>query len=269
MSDSAAKTAPETKKPKQGRSPAYPAISLEKALGKAKDQYEKEGKYPAPMSSAFTAWGFGAKSSGGRDTRAALKYFGLATVEGDGETGKVKLTEDALRVILDEREDQTEKKTIIRRLALNPAIHKKLLEQYPDGIKSDATVEHFLVFEQGYNKSAAGEVVAEFKETAAFAELYKPATIADKEPEHEDDPLDGAKDVKPPEGGFRNPPLPPGNKVQTMAGERELTTGLLSKSAKFRLIVSGDVGVKEIERLIAKLEMDKEILAETDEGGEE
>jgi len=49
-----------------------------------------------------------------------------------------------------------------------------------------------------------------------------------------------------------------------MAGERELTTGLLSKTASFRLIVSGDVGAKEIERLIAKLELDKEILADSD-----
>jgi hypothetical protein len=45
---------------------------------------------------------------------------------------------------------------------------------------------------------------------------------------------------------------------------------LLSKTASFRLIVSGDIGVKEIERLIAKLQLDKEILAEPDKGdGEE
>jgi hypothetical protein len=48
------------------------------------------------------------------------------------------------------------------------------------------------------------------------------------------------------------------------AGERELMTGLLSKNASFRLVVSGDVGVKEIERLIAKLQLDKEILADLD-----
>jgi hypothetical protein len=47
-----------------------------------------------------------------------------------------------------------------------------------------------------------------------------------------------------------------------MEGERELTTGLLSKDASFRLIVSGSVGEKEIDRLIAKLTIDKEILAE-------
>jgi hypothetical protein len=54
-----------------------------------------------------------------------------------------------------------------------------------------------------------------------------------------------------------------------MAGERELTTGLLSKDANFRLIVSGPVGVKEIERLIRKLELDKEILAEQTSGNDE
>jgi len=47
--------------------------------------------------------------------------------------------------------------------------------------------------------------------------------------------------------------------------ERELTTGLLAKDASFRLIVTGNIGVKEIERLIKKLELDKEILAEQDD----
>ena len=50
-----------------------------------------------------------------------------------------------------------------------------------------------------------------------------------------------------------------------MEGERELTIGLLSKDASFRLIVSGPIGVREIERLIKKLELDKEILADDGE----
>ena len=38
---------------------------------------------------------------------------------------------------------------------------------------------------------------------------------------------------------------------------------MLAKGASFRLIVSGEIGVKEIERLIAKLELD-EILADAE-----
>lgn len=51
--------------------------------------------------------------------------------------------------------------------------------------------------------------------------------------------------------------------------ERELTAGRLSKDASFRLIVSGQVGVKEIDSLIAQLQGDKDILAEQDEGDDE
>jgi hypothetical protein len=52
-----------------------------------------------------------------------------------------------------------------------------------------------------------------------------------------------------------------------MTAERQLASGLLSKSATFRLIVSGAVGVKELEWLIAKLQVDRNILVEqrTDE----
>jgi len=39
---------------------------------------------------------------------------------------------------------------------------------------------------------------------------------------------------------------------------------MLSKQSSYRVIVSGPVGVAEIERLIAKIEMDKDILAESD-----
>ena len=42
--------------------------------------------------------------------------------------------------------------------------------------------------------------------------------------------------------------------------------GMLAKEASFRLIVTGNIGVKEIERLIQKLEIDKEILADLDDG---
>jgi hypothetical protein len=63
---------------------------------------------------------------------------------------------------------------------------------------------------------------------------------------------------------IKSDPSPKGNRK--MEGERELTTGLLSKSASFWLIVSGDVGVKEIERPIAKLQLDKEIPADPDGG---
>ena len=39
---------------------------------------------------------------------------------------------------------------------------------------------------------------------------------------------------------------------------------MLSKAASYRVIVSGAVGVAEIDRLLKKIEMEKEILADPD-----
>jgi len=43
--------------------------------------------------------------------------------------------------------------------------------------------------------------------------------------------------------------------------EREFCSGMLSEKTSFRLLVKGTVGSKEIERLIRKLEIDREILS--------
>lgn len=239
------------KKAKQGRSPGYPSINIQEAIAKAKALYAAEGKYPAPMPSAFTAWGFSMKSSGGRGVRASLKYFGLITVDGDNETGKVKLTDDALRIILDEREDQTEKNAIIRKLALLPSIHQALMAAYPNGLASDASVEHLLIFEQGYNKSAAAEVISEFKATAAYAGFYKPAIVADKS-----DPDTGNEDPQEedePDGKGKTPPadrIPPkGSQVKLMDGERVVFTEEGTPNQYLKLVASGDVDDVLLEAL--------------------
>jgi hypothetical protein len=251
MAEATEKAGPTATKAKQGRSPAYPGIPVGEAIGKAKALYDAQGKYAAPMPLAFTAWGSSAKSSAAREIRAALKYFGLITLEGDGETGKVKLTEDALRILLDDREDQTEKKAIIRRVALNPVVHKKLLEHFPEGIKSDASVEHFLVFEEGFNKTAAGAVVAEFKATADFAELYKPATIvvkSDLEPQTDDqseENVGGAGES----GKIPPKPLVPKGQVKIMDGERVAFTEEGQPGQYLKLIASGDVDDTMLEAL--------------------
>jgi hypothetical protein len=56
--------------------------------------------------------------------------------------------------------------------------------------------------------------------------------------------------------------VPPKQERRKMDGERTLLKGILSPDADFEVMVTGPVGVKEIERLIRKLEFDKEILAE-------
>jgi hypothetical protein len=103
--------------------------------------------------------------------------------------------------------------------------------------------------------------------TIAFAGLTNDGRIAPDSAEADDAGAETAEvsEIEPPARPVVAKPLPQARGIAVMENERELTTGLLSKDANFRLIVSGPVGVREIERLIRKLELDKEILADESE----
>jgi hypothetical protein len=47
--------------------------------------------------------------------------------------------------------------------------------------------------------------------------------------------------------------------------ERQFSSGVLSVTTRYRLIVTGDVGLKEIGKLIRILQLQKEILEESDD----
>lgn len=238
---------------RQGRSPAYPSVSLAVALEKARAQYDIEGKYPAPLPSAFKAWGYSPKSSGGRDVRASLRYFGLIVIEGEGDMAKARLTEDALRVLTDKREDQTEKNGIIRRLALNPTAHKKLWAKFPEGIKSVPTAVHYLQWEESYNESAALALIEEFKETAAFARLYEPditEDIQDPDSALDDQSEDDPRKVDQGDDRTRDKPPPvPKGQVAVMEGERVAFIEESQPGQYLKLIASGSIDDFMLEAL--------------------
>jgi len=169
-----------TKRRQAGRSPSYPSFAIKEGLAKVEALRAKEGDYAAPLTSAFAAWGYGEKSSGGRQTLATLRYYGLIDVAGEGDARKIKVSDIARRILLDQREDDSEKKRLIRQVALTPAAHKALFDEYPTGLASDGSVHHFLVFNLQFNPDAARELLAEFKETAEFVGLYKPSPDVDK-----------------------------------------------------------------------------------------
>ena len=250
-----AEQAPTAKKKQQGRSPAYPSVTIAAALAKAKALYDAEGKYPTPMAQAVKHWGYSDKSSGGRLLRAAMRYYGLITVEGDADNGMVKLTPDALSYLLDSREDQTEKKQLVRKLALNPAVHKKLVAQYPEGIISDGNAKHYLVMTEGFNPTAAEELISQFKATATYAELFKPDIVKGNEDDGTGDPSEGLEEeapLDPRQGALRGrnpPPQSATGKVKVMDGERVVFTEETNPQVYLKLIASGDVDEILLEAL--------------------
>lgn len=175
---------------REGRSPGYPYFSVDKAIERARQLYAQEGSHWAPLSSATTAWGYSAKSSGGRQSVATMKYYALIEVQGEGDGRKIRVSEIAKRILLDEREDDSEKRALIREVALSPSAHRALFDEYATGLPSDGTVLHFLMFTKGYNREAARDLLEEFKQSASYVGLYQPQKNMDKPPsEEENDPV--------------------------------------------------------------------------------
>ena len=148
------------------RSPSFPFISLREAMDRARAFYEAEQRNAARPETAAAHWGYSPKSSGGKQTIAALRAFGL--IEGDT---LVKLSGRALRILLDERDASEERERLLKQAALMPPLHSKLWERYGPELPSAQTLRLSLILDEGFNENSVDDFLTEYKETLEFARL--------------------------------------------------------------------------------------------------
>jgi hypothetical protein len=171
----------EDSKRKRLRSPAYPFINLETAIKRARTFYEKDGRGASPLTVAAKHWGYEAKSSGSTQTAAALMSFGLMVDEGTGDKRKVKLTANALKILLDNRADSTEKAALLKQIALTPKIHQQVWSKWGTAENvSDENIQHVLVFDwvPPFNENTVAGFIREYSDTIAFAKLSESDSLA-------------------------------------------------------------------------------------------
>ncbi len=166
--------ATESKKAKD-RSPSFPFITLERALARAAQFYAEERRGVTPYTRAVMHWNYSESSSGGLQTVAALKAYGLLNESGgSGKARQLQLSDLALRIVLDKRpEDEAggERRALIRRAALSPAVAAEVHDRWPDRLPSPTTLHHFLVVDKKFNVSAADTAIKILKENQEFAGL--------------------------------------------------------------------------------------------------
>jgi hypothetical protein len=156
---------------KKVRSPSFPFVGLREALDRARAFYEAEQRNSARIETAASHWGYSPKSSGGKQTIAALRSFGLL----DGDS-LVKLSGRALRILLDERLDERggdseERRRLVQQAALLPPIHARLWERYGAELPSPQTLKLSLILDEGFNESSVDHFLTEYRETLEYARL--------------------------------------------------------------------------------------------------
>lgn len=240
------------------RSPAYPLISLKAAIERLTTFEAHFKRSAARPEKVGEAWGIKAKAYADR-TLAALRYFGLIVYQGVGKERRVVISDEGRKYLRAQQEET--RRGVLKAAALRPKQIATFWSEWGKDRPTDGACLDDLVLGHGFTDAGAGKFLKVYDATISFAGLSDSDKIPPEDEGAEgqiDDGDNAADDIDP-------PPSPFGNQIQRitlMTGERELTTGLLSKDASFRLIVNGVIGVKEIERLIKKLEFDKEILAD-------
>ena len=207
-----------TKQKRAGRSPSYPDLDLQEALEKAKLLWDAENRNLAPIAAIQDHWHHKPNTGPGLRAVAALKKFGLLTDQGRGNTRQGRLTESAIKIILDEREDRTERDALIRQAALSPPIHAALWERYKGNLPSDVTLRYALQSERSFSTAGANALIKEFRSTIEFAKLEGFENMAAEEGEADDrhgnetSPLDLRP---PPPNPFDKPPVTQTTATQT------------------------------------------------------
>lgn len=194
------------------RSPNYPLFDLEKAVERAKSLYEKDKMHKVPIGTVHERWGYKKHSAAGNQAVAAVKSYGLATVEGEGENRKVAVSDAGRRIVL----DAPDRAELLKTAALGPSLFRSLWEAYrEEGLPSDEVLEHHLVFERNFNEDFVGNAIARFKGTVAFAKLVAGDKIEGSAGDSEDD-----------DGGEEEQPRPPAPRSSGIAPkERRLMSG--------------------------------------------
>jgi hypothetical protein len=176
---------------KRTRSPAYPYVNLETAIARVKQFYDKEGRNAANIQVAAKHWGMVEGSSAGLQTVAALISFGLMQDEGSGAKRNVRLTQSALKILLDTRDaESSDREVLIRKAALTPKIHNQIWERWKGEPPSDASLRHALLFEweTPFNENYVDGFIGEFRSTMRFAKLDASGIVVPEDAETDEKP---------------------------------------------------------------------------------
>lgn len=152
------------------RSPRAPSISLKDAIERAEKIYSAEGKNSAPVDVIAKHLGYSSSGNGAAATVfASLGYFGIVERPKDGymvvtkDFESYKFTPDELL-----------RKQIAVKWLKTPSVFSDLIDKYPDGLPSEATLKFDLIT-RGFTESTAGECLAAFLESVQFADYYRAA----------------------------------------------------------------------------------------------
>lgn len=161
------------------RSPNYPAIALDTALGYALKVYEQAQRHPVPVKTVVEKyWEMRTESSYAQQVLAAVKSFGLLAITGKGDGRMASVTAEAAKIV----SNHSDRAKLLKQASLMPQLHAELWQKWGGNLPPNETMAQYLVHdrEPRFNTKSVGVFLQEFRATIAFAGLDSSDTMSDE-----------------------------------------------------------------------------------------
>jgi hypothetical protein len=232
------------------RSPKFPSMSLGEAVTEIAKVYEAEDRNKMSRSVLAAHLGYSSLSGASASKIGALRHFGL--VDGSGDSLTVSTL--AITLVLKDPNDP-EYRSALAEAVRNPTLYRELLDEYSS--KPSLANLEFNLIQRGFLKKSATGAAQDFLDSCDFANCWDEKFVETSSLESNTRPKNNPNDE-----WLKNERQKHSNErdLAMEEGEEEISSGRLSKGTKYRLLVSGDFGVDELDMLIKKLELDREFL---------
>ncbi len=146
------------------RSPNYPVLNLEEALGRVREIYKKQHTHPATREVIAKLIGYSSLNGASGTVISALGKYGLL----EGRNDQLRVTPLALDLIL-HRKGDPEYTDALRTAAFLPALFSELRDQYPGRLPSEHSLRAALI-KRGFNPNAVDDAIRNYRDTLAFVD---------------------------------------------------------------------------------------------------
>lgn len=186
-------------------------MALDEAIERVLRVYDKEKRHSAPTEVVAQDLGYKSANNGtALSAIASLRYFGLLERP---EDGKLAVSKDVETYRYAPNENI--RKAVLLKFLRSPAVFEEILNRYPDGLPSDATLRFDLINE-GFSALSAESVISVFRRSAEFAGYFNAQpgraqnpVLAERPADVETDQGDSSIPQQPSAAGNPREPSPP------------------------------------------------------------
>jgi hypothetical protein len=240
---------------KRDRSPNFPYIGLTEALERCRQLYNASKGSFVRLGDAASDWGLSATSSTPRRVAAALLTYGLIVDEGSGDSRRIRLTPDAIKILTDTRPGV--RSGLLSSSAAKPSIINEVFGEWGGARPSDSHAISYLVHERQFTERAAKTFLTVFDDTVSYLQ----STDGGQSSAQKDNSLPQDSSEEPTNGNPKQKP-PDTSNLPASHTEQEWLRVRVAKDATVRLMSNRDLDRQMVERLIRFLETQKDMMDE-------